>query len=91
MARPAVAAERLVRHLGHVRAAHDDRHPGRADRVGHAVGLGDHPRHGADADEVDPLVAHVTRDLLLVHGLGVAVDQHDFMAGRSERLEEKHP
>jgi hypothetical protein len=30
-------------------------------------------------------------DLSLVHGLGIAIDQQHFIAGRSQRLEEKHP
>ena len=45
----------------------------------------------ADADEPDIIFADVLRDARLVHRLRVAVDQHDFMAGRRERLEEKHP
>ena len=31
------------------------------------------------------------RDAGFIHGLGVAVDQHNFVAGRSQRLEKKHP
>ncbi len=91
VARSAIAAEGFVGEFGDVRSAHDDFHPGGADGVGDAIGLGDHAGHGADADEVDFFIANILGDLGFVHGLGVAVDQQDFVAGRSEGLEEKHP
>ena len=50
VARSAVAAQSLIGQFGDVRSAHHDFHPGGPDRVGNAVGLRDHARHGADAD-----------------------------------------
>ena len=91
VARPAIAPQGLVGQFGDVRSAHHDLHSGRANGVGDAVGLRDHAGHGADADQIDLLVADVLRDLSLVHGLRVAVDQQHFMSGRSQRLEQKHP
>ena len=70
----AIAAEGLIRQFGDVRSAHDYRHSCSADGVGHAIGLGDHSGHRADADQPNLLVAHVLRDLRLVHGLSVAID-----------------
>ena len=75
MPRAAISAERLIRHFGNVRPAHHDWHTRCANSVGHAVGLRDHPGHGADAYESDLLVAHILRDLRLIHRLGIAVDQ----------------
>ncbi len=91
MAFPAFPAERFVGHFRDVRPAHHHRHAGRAHGIGHAVGLRDHARHGAYADESNIIFADVLRDARLVHRLRVPVDQHDFMAGRRERLKEKHP
>ena len=91
VARAAIAAEGFVGEFRDVRSAHDDWHTGGADGVGDAIGLGDHAGHGADADQIDVLVAHVLRDLRFVHGLGVAVDEQNFVAGRGEGLEKEHP
>ena len=74
-----------------MRPAHHDGNSGGANGVGHAIGLGDHASHGADADQPNVFVANILRDLGFVHGLGVAVDQQDFMARRGQRLEQKHP
>jgi len=65
-----------------MRAAHDHRHADGTNRVSHAIGLGDHAGHGADADQIHFLFDHVARDPGFIHRLGVAVDQHNFMAGR---------
>ena len=91
VARPAVAPQRLVGALGDVGAAHHDGNARRAQRVGEAVGSRDHPRHRADADEADALLADEAHQLLLSHRAGVAVDQDHLVAGRRERLEEEHP
>ena len=56
VARPAVAAQRFVRHFGDVRPAHHDGDAGGAQRVRHPVRLGHHAGHGADADQPDPSV-----------------------------------
>ena len=47
--------------------------------------------HGADADQSNVLIFHVLRDASFIHGLGVAVNKQDFMFGRGQRLEQKHP
>src|SRR5712692_3788924 len=91
MARTAGAAERFVGHFGDVGPAHDHGHADRADGVSHAIGLGDHTGHRADADEPDVLFQHKASDAVFIHGLGVAIDKQHFMSGGSERLEEKHP
>ncbi len=83
--------QRFVGHFGNVRAAHDHRHPRGTHRVRHAIGLGDHSRHGADAHQSNIVFTHVLRDAGFVHGLGVPVDQHHFVAGRGQRLQQEHP
>ncbi len=62
-----------------------------ANGVGGAIRLGDHSGHGADADQSNVPFAHELRDLSLVHGLGIAINQQHFMAGRGQRLQQKHP
>jgi hypothetical protein len=57
-----------------------------ADSVCHAIRIGDHPRHGTDAHQSNLVVADLLRNAGFVHGLGIAVDQQDFVARRSERL-----
>jgi hypothetical protein len=74
-----------------VRPAHHHRHSGGAHRVGHPVGFRHHPRHRADADESDALLANVGDEFLFVHRVGIAVDEQHFMAGRRQRLQQKHP
>ena len=59
--------------------------------VRHAISLGDHPGHRTDADEPDILFTHVARDTCFIHGLRVAINQNHFVAGRSQRLQQKHP
>src|SRR5713226_9874226 len=51
MARPAVSTEGFVGLFRNVRSAHHDRHTNGTDRIGHAVGLGDHAGHRADANK----------------------------------------
>ena len=91
VARPAIAPQSFVGQLGDMRSAHHDFHSGGANRIRDAVGLGDHPGHGADADQVNLLVAHILGDLRFIHGLGIAVNQQNLMARWSERLQQKHP
>src|SRR5262249_61539057 len=91
MARTAIAAERLVWYLGHMRPTHDDGRPGGANRVSHPISLGDHAGHSPDTDEADLLLAHELRNVNLVHGSGVTVNQQHLVAGRSKRLKHKHP
>src|SRR5258707_918889 len=88
---PSLAAKRFVGHFRYVRSTHNNRHSGGADCVGHAVGLGDHSCHGADANEPDVLLLHVPSDSGFIHGLRVPVDQQYLMAGRRQRFEQKHP
>jgi hypothetical protein len=91
MARPTIAAQSLVSQFGDVRPTHHDANAGRANRVGNAISLGDHASHGANADQFDLLIADVLRDLSLIHGLGIAVDQENFVSRRSQRLQQEHP
>ena len=77
----AIAAEGFVRHFRDVRAAHDYGHADRAHGIGHAVGLGDHAGHGADADQINFLFEDVAGDSGFVHGLSIAIDEHNFVAG----------
>jgi hypothetical protein len=87
MTRAAIAAEGFVRLFSHVRSSHYDRNPGGANSISHAVRLGNHPGHCADTNQPDVLVPDELHNLSLVHGLGIAIDQQNFMSGRSERLE----
>jgi hypothetical protein len=82
----AIAAESFVRHFGDVRSTHHYGDADGADCVCHAIGLGDHSGHGADADQINFLLEHVAGDRRFVHGLGVAIDQDNFMTCGSERL-----
>src|SRR6267142_2108898 len=91
MPRAAVTPQSLIRHFRDVRAAHHHLYSRGPHCIRHAIGLGDHPGHRADADEFNPMLAHVPRDTLFIHGLGVSVNQDYFVAGWGERSEEKHP
>ena len=91
MARPPISTERLVGHLGHVRSAHHHRNSRGPNRIRHAIRLGNHSGHGADADQSNIIVAHKLRDPRLVHRLRVAIHQQHFIASGSERLQQKHP
>src|SRR5215470_12579775 len=91
MARSPIAAESFIGLFGHVRPSHDNRNSHRPNSISHAIRPGDHPGHGTDTNQSDVLVAHELRNLSLVYRLGVAIDQQNFMSGRSERLEQKHP
>ena len=86
VASASVAAESLVRHFRDMRAAHHYRYANGAHRVCHAIGFGDHPGHGTDADQIDLLLAYVAGDPSFVHGLGVTIDQHYFVSCGGERL-----
>jgi hypothetical protein len=72
-------------------SAHHHWDTGGTDRIGHAVGLRDHSGHRADSNQANILFADKSCDARLIHGLCVSVDQNDFVAGGSQRLEKKHP
>ena len=91
MARSAIAAQCLVRDFGDVRPAHHHGDAGGAQGVSDAVGFGDHARHGADSHQPDSLLESELDQFGIGHGLGIAVDQQDFMAGRRKRLQQEHP
>ena len=91
MSRTAIPPKRFVGQLGHVRTAHYHRNSHRANRVRDAISLRDHARHSPDPHQSDLVLAHVLRDLRLIHGLRIAVDQNHFVSGRGERLQKKHP
>ena len=91
MAWSAVAAEGFVRFFRNVRATHHYGHTHGANRIGHAIGLRNHSCHRADADKADILFAYISRDAVFIHGLGIAVDQENFVALGSKHLKEKHP
>ena len=78
----AITAESFICHFCDVRAAHYNRYADGANRIGHAIGFGDHASHGANADQINFLFDDITRNASFVHGLGVTVDQHNFMARR---------
>ena len=42
-------------------------------------------------DQINLLVAHILRNLRLIHRLGIAVNQHYFISRRSQRLQQEHP
>src|SRR5579859_1076395 len=75
VSRSASPTECFVRYFGDMRSTHHDRHSGGANRIGHAVGLRNHPGHCADAHESDVLFPHEPRNRLFIHRLGVAVNQ----------------
>ena len=83
MAGAAIAAEGLIRHFCNVRATHYNPNAGGTNGICHAVGLGDHSGHGADADQINLLIDHIAGNCSLVHRLGVAINQHDFVFGGS--------
>ncbi len=91
MARATAAAEGFVCFFGDVGPAHHDGNSDGADGVRHAVGFGNHASHGADSDEADVFFLNKFCDACFVHGLRVAVYEHDFMACGRERFEKKHP
>jgi hypothetical protein len=91
VARSAIPAKSFIGHLGNMRAAHDYRHAGSTDGVGHAISFGDHSGHRADANQIDLLFADVPGNSNFIHGLGVTIDQDNFMNGWSQRLQKEHP
>jgi hypothetical protein len=72
-------------------SAHHHRNAGGADGVGYAVGFGDHAGHGADPYQADLVIESEPYQLVIVHGLGVAVDQQDLVLGGRQRLQQEHP
>ena len=89
--RAAIPAERFAGDLGHMGAAHDDRHARGANGVGDAVRLGDHAGHGADPDQRDLVLDHILDQVGIAHGLRIAVDQQHLVVRRRERFQQKHP
>ena len=89
--RAAIPAERFAGDLGHVGAAHHHRHAHGANGVGDAVRLGDHAGHRADAHQRDLVVDHVPDQVLIAHGMRVAVDQQHLVVRGRQRLQQKHP
>jgi hypothetical protein len=81
----------FVEFFGDVRSAHHHRYSHGADRISHAIGLGDHPGHRPDSNQSDILIAHEFCDVSFIHRLCVAINQHHFVTRRRERLEEEHP
>jgi len=74
-----------------VRAAHHHGDSGGTDRIGHPICLGNHASHRANADQPNLLDADIICNLAFIHGLGIAIDQQDFMARWRQRLKKKHP
>jgi len=68
MARAAISPEGLIGHLCDVRAAHDDLHAGGAHCICHAIGLGNHPGHPANADQSDILFTDIALDAFFIMG-----------------------
>jgi hypothetical protein len=91
MTRAAITPQRFLRNFAYVRSAHDDWNTGSTDRIRHAVCFGDHAGHGSDADQSDPLVDNELDQFGIAHRSCVAIDKNNFMAGRGERLQQKHP
>ena len=89
--RAAGTAQRFIGHFRDVRTAHDHGHADRADSIGHAIGLGDHASHRANAHQSDVLFFHKLRNTCFIHRLGVAIDQDYFVTGRRQRLQKEHP
>ena len=89
--RSAVAAQGFIRAFGDVRPAHYDGHAGGAQCVRHAVGFGDHARHGANPHQSDFLIQSVLHQLGIGHRLRVAINQQYFIAGWCKGLQQKHP
>src|SRR5713226_8144108 len=73
VSRAAISAESFIRAFGHMWASHHYRDSRSANGVGHPVGLLNHPRHGADTNQANVLVAKEPHQLLIVQRLCVAV------------------
>jgi hypothetical protein len=71
----AIPSQCFTRHFRNVWATDDDRNAGFPKGIGHTVGFGDHPGHGPNANEIYPLAAYETHQLLFVHRACVAVNQ----------------
>ncbi len=91
VSRTAIAAQGLVGQLRHMRTAHHHRYANRPNGVCDAVSLRDHSGHGADPYQLNTLLSHPLRDFRLIHGNRVTVDEHHFVTGRSQCLQQKHP
>ena len=91
MLRATVAAESFVGKFRHVRTSHYNRHARSANSICDAIGLGNHPRHSADTHQADSLLFNEPHQILIVHWLGVPVDQQYLVFRRRQRFEQKHP
>ncbi len=91
VSRSPIPAQSFIGQLRHVRSAHHHLDARRAQRISHAIGFGDHPRHRPDPYQSDSFFFRVAHQLLLVHRLGVPVHQYHFMSRRRQRLQQKHP
>jgi hypothetical protein len=74
-----------------MRAAHHHRYTSGSHRVSHAVGLGDHSGHTANAHQSDLLFSHEPGDGRFIHWSRVPVDQQHLMARRRQCLQQEHP
>src|SRR5438105_9590547 len=71
--------------------AHHNRGTRSANSIGYAIGLSDHTGHCADANESNIFVDYEFSQRSVTHRLSIAVNQQNFMAGRSKRLQKEHP
>jgi hypothetical protein len=91
MAWSAIPAKSFICHFCNVGTSHDHQHSGGTDGICHAISFGNHPGHRANANQINLLFADVPGNSKFIHRLSVTIDQDNFMAGWSQRLQEKHP
>src|SRR5206468_3444059 len=85
------AAKRLLRNLSNVWSAEHDLRAGGPDGVGHLICSRSHPRHCADSNKPNVMVAYKPRHFIFGHRLSIAVNEKHFVPWRCEALQQKHP
>src|SRR5438067_496079 len=91
MLRATVAAKSFVGQFRYVGSAHYHRHARRPNRIGNAIGLGNHPGHGSNPDQADFLLLNEPYQFLVGHWLGVSVNQQYLVTCWRQRFKQKHP
>src|SRR6185295_3023984 len=80
--RTAGSPECFVGHFSHVRPAHHNRHSNGSNGISHSVRLLNHPCHSAYTNQVDLLLADISRNSIFVHSLSVSIYQQNFVFRR---------
>src|SRR5689334_13167795 len=91
VSRSAISPQRFVGNFSNVWPAHYDAHTRKADCIGDAIGFFGHSGHRADTDQIDFLFLYEPDDLFITHRPRIGINEQNFMTGRRDGLQQKHP